>query len=203
MLLQCATEPPPKRAIKRAVEILRAGGIIAYPTDTAYGLGCDLHNRRAVTRLYSIKRRNRHKPFSFVCADLGDIARYAQVSSVDFQVLKRFLPGPYTFLLHATQYVPRNILHKRRTVGLRIPDHPVPRVLARELGNPIISTTACRDGEPPHNDPEEIAVAFKGSLDAVLAGGILPPEEYSSVISLLDDSPEVIREGRGDCSFFL
>ncbi|MDY0058186.1 MAG: L-threonylcarbamoyladenylate synthase [Myxococcota bacterium] len=200
--MQCATDPPPKRAILRAAEILRDGGIIAYPTDTAYGLGCDLLNHRAVDRLYSIKKRNRRKPFSFVCADLNDIARYAQVDSVAFRLLKRLLPGPYTFVLHATQVVPRHIMPQRRTVGLRIPDHPVPQLLVRELGNPIISTTACRDGEAPLNDPEEIELAFRGCVDAVLDGGILPPERISSVISLLDSQPEVLREGIGDCSFF-
>lgn len=202
MILQCATDPPPKRAILRAVEILRSGGIIAYPTDTAYGLGCDLLNKRAVERLYVLKKRNRRKPFSFVCADLTDIARYAQVDSVAFRLLKRFLPGPYTFILPATQVVPRHILPQRRTVGLRVPDHPVPQALARELGNPIISTTAGREDEPPLNDPQEIATHFSGGIQAVLDAGILPLEKVSSVISLLEGAPEVLREGAGDVSFF-
>jgi len=202
VILHCATDPPPKRAILRAVGILRTGGIIAYPTDTAYGMGCDLLNKRAVERLYAIKRRNRRKPFSFICAELQDIARYAQVDNVSFRLLKRFLPGPYTFLLEATQIVPRHILPQRRTVGLRIPDHPVPRALAHELGNPIISTTACRDGEAPLNDPQEIERQFRGKLEAVLDGGILPPERYSSIISLLEQPPALVREGVGDVSFF-
>jgi len=186
----------------RAVATLKAGGFIAYPTDTAYGFGCDLLNKKAVQRLYQLKRRARRKPFSFVCADLSDIARYAVVDNVHFRILRRFLPGPYTFLLPATQYVPRHILPKRRTVGLRVPDHPVPQLLAEQLGNPIISTTACVDGEPPLESAEAIEQRFRGSLDVVLDGGVLPIEHYSSVISLLDREPEIIREGVGDCSFF-
>ncbi len=202
LILQCATDPPPKRAVMRAVEALKRGGIIVYPTDTAYGLGCDVMNRKAVAKLYTIKKRNKRKPFSFVCADLSDISKYAQVDSVAFRLLKRHLPGPYTFVLHATSYVPRHLLPHRRTVGLRVPDHPVPKALAELLGNPIISTTACRDGEPPMNDPEDIAREFKGQIDVILDAGVFPPEEYSSVISLLDDEPEVIRVGSGDVSFF-
>lgn len=202
MLLHCDTIPPPRRAISRAVDILRAGGVIAYPTDTAYGLGCDLLNKRAVQRLYQIKQRNKRKPFSFVCADLSDIARYAIVDNVHFRILRRFLPGPYTFLLPATQYVPRHILPKRRTVGLRVPDHLVPQLLAAQLGNPIISTTACVDGEPALETAECIEARFPKLLDAVLDGGFMPPQQYSSVISLLEKEPEVVREGLGDCSFF-
>ncbi len=202
LLLQCGTDPPPKRAIARAVEVLREGGIIAYPTDTSYGLGCDLLNKRAVEKLYTIKRRNRRQPFSFVCADISDIARYAVVDNVSYRLLKRFLPGPYTFLLPATQIVPRHILPQRRTVGLRVPDHPVPRALAEGLGNPIISTTASRDGEPALNDPEGIELEFRGALDALLEAGVLQENKFSSVVSLLSDPPEVLRAGAGDVSFF-
>ncbi len=171
------------------------GAVIAYPTDTVYGLGCDLTNKHAIERLYAIKRMDRKHPLSFVCPDLSDIARYAIVDNQVYRVLRRFLPGPYTFVLQATREVPKLVQMRRKTVGIRVPACEATRALARELGRPIVSSTAARPGEPPFVDPHEIDRAF-GELALVLdagAGGLVP----TTVIDLTTSPPSVIREGAG------
>src|SRR5579862_5655161 len=176
MLLAINPQHPEPRKVRRAVEVLSAGGVIAYPTDTVYGIGCDLTNKHAIDRLYEIKRMERSHPLAFVCPDLGDIARYALVDNQVYRVLRRFLPGPYTFILPATKEVPKLVQMKRKTVGIRVPDCEASRALAREVGRPIISSTAARPGEDPLVDPKEVDLAFHG-LDLVLdagAGGLVP-----------------------------
>lgn len=180
--------------------MLAGGGVIAYPTDTVYGLGCDLTNKHAVERLYSIKGMDRSHPLAFVCPDLSDIARYAIVDNQVYRVLRRFLPGPYTFVLEATREVPKLVQMRRKTVGIRVPACEAARALARELGRPIISTTAARPGEEPHVDPHEIDAAFHG-LALVLdggAGGLIP----TTVIDLTRSPPAVVREGAGPVDEF-
>ena len=153
---------PSRAKIRRAVDaLLRAGGVIAYPTDTVYGIGCDLTNKHAIDRLYTIKRMERSHPLAFVCPDLSDIARYAMVDNQVYRVLRRFFPGPYTFVLPATREVPRLVQMPRKTVGIRVPACEVTRALARELGRPIVSSTAARPGEPALVDPREIDQAFQ------------------------------------------
>jgi tRNA threonylcarbamoyl adenosine modification protein (Sua5/YciO/YrdC/YwlC family) len=200
LLLSLNINHPEPRKIRRAVEALEAGGVIAYPTDTVYGLGCDLTNKNAIERLYAIKGMDRSHPLAFVCPDLSDIARYAVVENQVYRVLRRFLPGPYTFILGATREVPKLVQMKRKNVGIRVPACEATRALARELGRPIISSTAARPGEEPFVDPKEIDAAFKG-LALVLdggAGGLLP----TSVIDLTTSPPEVVREGAGDVEEF-
>jgi tRNA threonylcarbamoyl adenosine modification protein (Sua5/YciO/YrdC/YwlC family) len=200
MLLAIHSEHPEPRKIRRAVEILADGGIIAYPTDTVYGLGCDLTNKHAIDRLYAIKGMARSHPLSFICPDLSDIARYAVVDNPVYRVLRRFLPGPYTFILAATREVPKLVQMKRKSVGIRVPALETPRALARELGRPIISTTAARPGEEPFVDPHEIHAAFHG-LALVLdggAGGMVP----TTVVDLTKSPPEVVREGAGPLDEF-
>lgn len=200
MLLAINPEHPEPRKIRRAVEVLAGGGVIAYPTDTVYGLGCDLTNKHAVERLYAIKGMDRSQPLAFVCPDLSDIARYAIVDNQVYRVLRRFLPGPYTFILEATREVPKLVQMRRKTVGIRVPASETVRALARELGRPIISTTAARPGEEPHVDPHEIDAAFRGLalvLDAG-AGGVVP----TTVIDLTRSPPEVVREGAGPVDEF-
>jgi tRNA threonylcarbamoyl adenosine modification protein (Sua5/YciO/YrdC/YwlC family) len=195
LLLAINPEHPEPRKIRRAVEVLSAGGVIAYPTDAVYGLGCDLTNKHAVERLYAIKGMDRSQPLAFVCPDLSDIARYAIVDNQVYRVLRRFLPGPYTFILEATREVPKLVQMRRKTVGIRVPACQAARALARELGRPVISTTAARPGEEPHVDPREIDAAFHG-LALVLdggAGGLVP----TTVIDLTRSPPEVVREGAG------
>src|ERR1700722_17898715 len=162
MLLSINVDHPEPRKIQRAVQVLNDGGVIAYPTDTVYGLGCDLTNRHAVERLYQIKNMPRTHPLAFVCPDLSDIARYAIVENQVYRVLRRFLPGPYTFILEATREVPKLVQMKRKTVGIRVPASETARALARALGRPIISSTAARPGEEPLVDPKEIDAVLQG-----------------------------------------
>jgi tRNA threonylcarbamoyl adenosine modification protein (Sua5/YciO/YrdC/YwlC family) len=201
MLLAIHPDHPEPRKVRRAVEALEDGGVIAYPTDTVYGLGCDLTNKHAVERLYQVKGMDRSQPLAFVCPDLSDIARYALVDNQVYRVLRRFLPGPYTFILPATREVPKLVQLKRKTVGIRVPACEVTRTLARELGRPIISTTAARPGQEPLVDPHEIDATFRG-LALVLdggAGGLVP----TTVVDLTQIPPVIVREGAGAVDEFV
>ncbi len=192
---------PQARHIRRAAELLRNDGVIVYPTDTVYGLGCDITNKHAVERIVRIKGRDPKKPMSFVCADLTHISRYARVSNFAYRILKRFLPGPYTFVLEASREVPRLLLTKQKTVGIRIPDHPVCLGLVKELGNPILSTSANPSGADPLNRPDEIQRVLGSQVDLILECGVLP-RVPSTVVSLVGQQVRVLREGAGDASFF-
>lgn len=195
-------ENPQLRYINKAVKILREGGVIIYPTDTVYGIGCDIFNKNALERIFSIKNDGKTKLFSFVCSDLKDIAKYAKVSDYAYRTMKRLLPGPYTFILPAAKNVPKKLWTKRKTVGIRIPDHPVALKLAEELGNPIVSTsTTNRKGELIL-DPAEIKSIFQFDVDLMLSQGGLGGKP-SSIVDLSGDVPEVVREGAGDVSMFL
>lgn len=189
------------RHLGRAVEVLRSGGVIIYPTDTIYGLGCDITNKEAIERVRRIKGRSHRKPMSFVCADLSNVSRYARVSTFAYRILKRCLPGPYTFVLPATRETPRILQTKQKTVGLRVPDHPVPLALITELGNPIISTSANLSDQEVLTDPRDLQKVLGGQVDLVLECGLLPVMP-SSVISLIEDRVEILREGRGDLEYF-
>lgn len=202
MLLAIHNSHPQPRQIRRAVEVLRAGGLVVYPTDTVYGLGCDLYNKKGIERIYQIKRRDRSKPLSFICADLKDISQYARVTDYAYKIMRRLLPGPYTFILEASRLVPKIILPKRHTTGIRVPDNAVCNALLAELGSPIISTSVKTEDGSFMSDPREIERKFGHCVDLVIDGGNLVPEE-SSVISLLQDEAEVIRVGKGDVSAFL
>lgn len=189
------------RPLSRAIEVLRAGGVLVYPTDTIYGLGCDITAKRAIEQVRRIKGRDAKKPMSFVCADLTHVSRYAQVSNYAYRILRRFLPGPYTFVLPATRETPRILQSRQATVGLRIPDHPVPMELVRLLGNPILSTSANRSGLEVITRPQELEADLGGEVDLILECGELPVLA-SSVISLVGDRPQILREGQGDLSYF-
>jgi len=202
MIVSINRQNPQMRLIRKAVDILRQGGIIVYPTDTFYGLGCDLFNKRGIERIYDIKRRSRKQPFSFICADLKEISRYARVSDYAYKTMRRLLPGPYTFILEASRLVPKIILPKRLTTGIRVPDDAICLALVRELGQPIISTSVSDERGEILNDPQEIDKKFRHCVDLVIDGGMLVAEP-SSVISLVDDRVDVIRTGKGDVSAFL
>lgn len=189
------------RHVKRAAEIMRDGGVIIYPTDTIYGLGCDITSKGAIERIRRIKGRSHKKPMSFVCADLSNISNYAHVSNYAYRLLKRCLPGPYTFVLPATRETPRILQSKQKTVGLRVPDHPVPFSLVRELGNPIISTSANYSDQEVITDPQELQKTMDHQVDLILECGQLPVMP-SSVISLIGDRIEILREGQGDLDYF-
>jgi len=201
MLIHINPETPQPRLIKRAVEVLNQGGIIAYPTDTAYGIGCDIMNKKAIEKIYWLKQRDKREPFSFVCSDLKNISRYAKVTNYAYKTMKRLLPGPYTFILEGSKMVPKMMLTKRKTAGIRVPDHNISTRLVEELGHPIISTTANTKDGNILDDPSLIEEYFAPHLDLVIDGGPVPGAP-SSVISLIDDIPEIIREGRGDISIF-
>ena len=181
--------------------MLSQGGIIIYPTDTVYGIGCDITKKNAIERILQIKARSAKKPFSFICSDLKHISHYAEVSDVNYRILKRFLPGPYTFILPATKYVPQLLRAKQKTVGIRIPDHPVALEIVKELGNPLLSTSANLGGKDVLTDPYDMDRFFGKLVDIILECGVLS-NVPSSIISLVDDKVEVLREGSGDVSFF-
>jgi len=189
------------RHVARIVEVLRSGGIVIYPTDTIYGFGCDFSQKGAIERIRRLKGRDAKKPMSFVCADLTNISLYCRVSNFAYRILKRFLPGPYTFVLPATKETPRLVQSKQKTVGIRIPDHPLPLALVAELGSPIISTSANRSAEDVISDPELLQAEFGHGVDLVVDAGQLPVQP-STVISLLNDEVLILREGGGDLDYF-
>jgi tRNA threonylcarbamoyl adenosine modification protein (Sua5/YciO/YrdC/YwlC family) len=199
MYLAINNQNPQTRLIRKAVEIMRDGGVIIYPTDTVYGLGCALFNKKGIDKIYEIKRRNRKQPLSFVCADLKDISRYARVSDFAYKTMKRLLPGPYTFVLEASRLVPKVILPKRLATGIRVPDNEICLSLVRELGQPIISTSVTTEDGEILSDPADIKEKFGKRVDLIIDGGILASQP-SSVISLVDDIIEIIRVGHGDVS---
>lgn len=201
MILAINPKNPQLRLIRKVVEILQQGGVIGYPTDTIYGVGCDLFHQEAIRKIHRLKKIEGKKPLSFICADLKDISRYAYVSNYAYKMMKRLLPGPYTFILKATKLVPKIAMTKQNTVGIRIPDNKICLSLVKELGHPIISTSVYRPDESLYNDPAEIEERFGKQLDLVIDGGVIVAE-HSSVIDLTDESPKVIREGKGDVSLF-
>ena len=199
MLLKINPVNPQERLIRRVAEHLKKGGIIAYPTDTFYGIGCDIMNKKAIERVYQIKQRHKNKPFSFICSNLKHISLYAKVSNYAYRTMKRLLPGPYTFILEGSKLVPRMMLTKRKTAGIRVPNHPICFSLTEALGNPILSTSATLPDGEILMDPSLIHDRLNPHLDIVIDGGTTPGRP-SSVISLMDDYPEVLREGLGDVS---
>ena len=198
---QIHPDNPQQRLIRRVADILGKGGLIAYPTDTYYGIGCDIMNKRAIEKIYQLKQRNKNQPFSFICADLKNISQYAKVSNYAYKTMRRLLPGPYTFILTGTKLVPKIMLTRRKTAGIRVPANNICLSLVQALGNPVISTSATMpDGEVFH-DASLIDDHFGSRLDAVIDGGPVAGAP-SSVVSLEDDMPEIIREGIGDVSQF-
>lgn len=193
---------PQLRYIQKAVDVLKEGGVIIYPTDTVYGIGCDIFNKEALERIFSIKNDINTKLFSFICADLKDIAKYAKVSDYAYKVMKKLLPGPYTFVLSAAREVPKKLWTKRNTVGIRIPDHSVPMMLTKELGNPIASISVTNRLGEIMADPNEIKASFNNQVDIILSVGALA-KIPSTVVDLSSDEPEIIREGAGDISLFV
>lgn len=192
---------PELRFINKAIKILQGGGVIIYPTDTVYGIGCDIFNKQALDRVKEIKRNPDIKLLSFICPDLKDIAKYAKVSDYAYKTMKRLLPGPYTFILPAAKNVPKKLWSKRKTVGIRIPDHTVALKIVEGLGNPIVSTSTTTHKGKLLIDPMEIRSVFDFQVDLMLASGNLSGKP-SSVIDLSGDEPVVVREGAGDTSIF-
>ena len=196
MIVSINAQSPQPRLIQRVVDSLQQGGVIAYPTDTIYGIGCDIFNRKGVKKIYQIKHRDPRKPFSFICADLSEVANYAQVSNFAFKIMRRHLPGPYTFVLEASRIVPDLLTTKQKTVGIRIPDNPIAIQIVRALGHPLVTTSANLSGDEHIQDPLDIDKSMGKMLDLVVDGGVLAGEP-STVISLVNDRIEVLREGSG------
>ena len=194
MRLEIHPTHPEPRKIKQVVDALKRGANIAYPTDTVYGIGCDIFAKKTIDKIYQMKRMKKDQPMAFVCPDLGDIARYAVVDDRAYRIMRRLLPGPYTFILQATREVPKIMMMKRKTVGIRVPHHEIALDIVRELGNPIVSTSCTWEGEQL-NDPDDIVARFK-QIDIVIDGGwgALDP---STVVDLSGPVPEIVREGAG------
>ena len=198
-ILVIDSQHPQPHHIGRAVAVLEAEGVIAYPTDTYYGIGCDLFSKKAIERVYRLKNRDRRKPLSFVCADLSDITQYAKVSNFAYRTLRRLTPGPFTFILEATRLVPEIMTTKQKQVAIRVPDSPITQALIRGLGRPLLSTSA----SDPENegevliDPSDIKDKLGHGLDLIIDGG-LQLNEPSTVLSLETDEVVVLREGKGD-----
>lgn len=185
---------PKPRAVKRVAEILLEGGIIVYPTDTVYGLGCSITNKKGIDKINSIKASI--KPRSIMFADIKSISKYAKLSNEAFRILRTLLPGPYTIVLPATRLVPRLLQSNRKSIGVRIPDHWFCKAIVDEIGEPIITTSVPMSNEQLHIDPVEIDADLGHLVDAIVDSGILP-DVPSTMISLEKDSPVVVRQGLG------
>ena len=201
MLLAINPENPQPRLIKRVADQLRSGAVLCYPTDTVYGIGCDIFNQKAIKRVFQMKRRARHKPFSFICSDLKNITNYGYISNIAYKLMKKNLPGSYTFVLPATKLVPKIMITKQKTVGIRVPENNICLALVKELGNPILTTSAILEDSPPLSEAYEFEELLGKTVDLVIDGGFVYPNP-STVVSLIDNYPEILRKGKGDVSQF-
>lgn len=198
-LFQIHPENPQPRLIKQAVEIIRQGGVVVYPTDCAYAIGCHLGDKAAIDRIKAIRKLNDKHNFTLVCRDLSELSTYAKVGNSEYRLLKQNTPGAYTFILKATAEVPRRLLHpKRRTIGIRVPDNAIALALMEELGEPIMSSSLILPGETdPLTDPYDIRDTLQHSLDLVIDGGYCGMEA-TTVVNMVEDDAEVTRVGAGD-----
>ncbi len=196
---QIHSENPQERLVKQAVEVIRKGGVIIYPTDSSYALGCRLGDKSALERIRRIRRLDDKHNFTLMCRDLSELGVFAKVNTTAFRLLKAYTPGPYTYILNATREVPRMLMHpKRRTIGLRVPGHPIAQALLAELGEPLMSVTLILpDATEPLSDPYEIRDLLESQVDLIIDGGY-GGIEASTVVSFVDEEPEVLRIGCGD-----
>lgn len=196
---QIHAENPQERLVKQAVEVIRKGGVIIYPTDSSYALGCRLGDKSALERIRRIRRLDDKHNFTLMCRDLSELGVFAKVNTTAFRLLKAYTPGSYTYILNATREVPRMLMHpKRRTIGLRVPGHPIAQALLAELGEPLMSVTLILpDATEPLSDPYEIRDLLESQVDLIIDGGY-GGIEASTVVSFVDEEPEVLRIGCGD-----
>lgn len=197
MLLEINPVNPQLRLIEQVVKLLKSGAVICYPTDTGYGIGCDLLNQKAIKLIMQLKKRPKDKPFSFMCSDLTDISQYAHVSNTAYRLMKKSLPGPYTFVLPGTKLVPKVMASKQKTVGIRVPSHPICRLLIHTLGNPIVNTSVQLDDDQAPSEPFLIEQYLGNRIDLIIDGGQIYADP-STVIDLTHDTPEILRVGKGD-----
>ncbi|MCB1700462.1 MAG: threonylcarbamoyl-AMP synthase [Pseudomonadales bacterium] len=200
---QIHPDNPQARLIRNAADIIRGGGVVVYPTDSAYALGCQIGNKNAVDRIRRIRKLDDRHNFTLVCSDLSEIATYAKVDNAAYRLLRHCTPGPYTFILKATTEVPRRLMHpKRKTVGLRVPDNRIASALLADLGEPLMSVTLIMPGEEyPMTDPYDIRDTLQHEVDLVIDGGYCGMEP-TTVVDLADDTPMVLRVGKGDITPF-
>ncbi len=189
---------PQPRLIKQAADLLHRGGVVAIPTDSSYALVCHLDDKAATDKLRRIRQVDDRHHLTLLCRDLTELGTFAQVNNVQYKLIKRAVPGPYTFILQATKEVPRRVHHpQRKTIGLRVPNHPIALALLEALGQPLLATTLILPGDiEPLNDPQEIAQRLKNEIDAVIDAGACPAEP-TTVIDLSEDVATVVRQGRG------
>lgn len=199
MILKIHLRNPGERAISKASDTLKAGGIVIYPTDTVYGLGCSIEDKSAIERIYLVKGQGTDKPFSFVCSSLSHISEYAHVSNAAFGIIKRLIPGPYTFILPATKmkHLPKILVSRKKTVGIRVPASPVALALVEALGHPVLSTSVTLQSGEVVNDPDIISDHYNDRVDLILDGGILVSQP-STVLDLTGEEPRIIRQGAGN-----
>jgi len=200
---QIHPENPQARLIREAVDIIKGGGVVVYPTDSAYALGCHIGDKNALDRIRRIRKLDARHNFTLVCRDLSEIATYAKVDNAVYRLLKHSTPGPYTFILRATSEVPRRLMHpKRKTVGLRVPDNPIAAALLADLGEPLMSVTLIMPGEEyPLMDPYDIRQILEHDVDLVIDGGYCGMEA-TTVVDLADEAPMILRAGKGDTAPF-
>ncbi|NLD13918.1 MAG: threonylcarbamoyl-AMP synthase [Gammaproteobacteria bacterium] len=201
---QIHAENPQPRLVRQAVDVIRKGGVIIYPADNSYAMGCGVGEKAALDRIRMIRRLDDKHNFTLLCRDLSELGLYAKVGTSAFRLLKAHLPGPYTFILDATREVPRMLMHpKKRTIGLRVPANPIAQALLEELGEPLMSVSLIMPGATePLSDPYEIRDLLENQVDLIIDGGY-GTYEATTVVSLVDDTPEVIRFGSGDASAFV
>ena len=200
---QIHPDNPQVRLIRNAADIIRGGGVVVYPTDSAYALGCQIGDKNALDRIRRIRKLDDRHNFTLVCSDLSEIATYAKVDNAAYRLLRHCTPGPYTFILKATSEVPRRLMHpKRKTVGLRVPDNRIAAALLADLGEPLMSVTLIMPGdEYPLIDPYDIRDSLQHEVDLVIDGGYCGMEP-TTVVDLADDTPMVLRVGKGDIAPF-
>ena len=199
MLVNVHPENPQERIVKQIADCLKDGGVIIYPTDTVYGLGCDIFQPKAVERICRIKGIEPEKAnLSFVCSDLSDLSKYARsISTPQYRFIKQYIPGPFTFILPASKEVPKILKSKRNTIGLRVPDHTITHAIAAALGHPILSSSLPGDMVEEYTDPDLIHSKFEKLVDMVVNGGI-GGMQYSTIVDMTDEQPEIIRQGMGE-----
>ncbi|MBN2693388.1 threonylcarbamoyl-AMP synthase [bacterium] len=203
MLFSVNSDNPEQRKIKQIVDILKDGGVIAYPTDTSYGIGCDLNNKKAVEKVYKILQLPKNKHLSFLCSDLSSIAEYAVVSNFAYKTIRRLIPGAYTFILGASKTVPDAIISKRKEVGIRVPKNNICQAIIEELGGPIINATAKKGNGEFFLDGIEIEEEMGKLLDAIIDAGNIGNQGLSTVIDFSNDEVTLVRKGMGDYSWII
>ena len=202
MLISINPDNPQPRHIKQIAEKLRSGAVICYPTDTVYGIGCDIFNQKAIKRIFQIKKRAKYKPFSFMCSSLKNVNDYGHVSNMAYRIMRKALPGPFTFVLPASKLVPKIMITKQKTVGIRVPDNNICLALIEELENPILTTSAILDKEgDPLSEAYEFDELLGNMIDLVIDGGMVFPDP-STIVSFTGEEPEILRQGKGDVSRF-